>query len=165
MTIMTKKTRVNYVHIDTPYANGNATPKYSMCIMIPKDDIETIKSIKDAIDIAYNGGIGNKWTKNQNKNTIHNPLRDGDVERPDDANFKGYYFINATSIYKPRVFDQRVTLCENTLVYSGCYARVNLNFYPYSVNGNKGIGAGLRDIQFWEDGERLGPSEKYFDEI
>ena len=43
-------------------------------------------------------------------------------------------------------------------MYSGCYGRASINFYPYSVNGNKGVGVGLNNVQKLTDGERLGGS-------
>lgn len=48
-----------------------------------------------------------------------------------------------------------IPLGEND-VYSGCYARVSLNFYAFNTNGNKGIACGLGNIQKVDDGERLG---------
>ena len=41
------------------------------------------------------------------------------------------------------------------MVYSGCYCNVSVNFYPFNANGNKGVAAGLSNIQFIRDGERL----------
>ena len=40
-------------------------------------------------------------------------------------------------------------------VYSGCYARVSINFYAFNTNGNKGIACGLGNIQKARDGEPL----------
>ena len=39
--------------------------------------------------------------------------------------------------------------------YSGCYGRASINFYAFNVSGNKGIAAGLNNLQKLEDGERL----------
>ena len=41
-------------------------------------------------------------------------------------------------------------------VYSGCYARVSINFYAFNSNGNRGIACGLGNIQKVRDGEPLG---------
>ncbi len=30
-----------------------------------------------------------------------------------------------------------------------------MNFYPFNANGNRGVAAGLSNIQFVKDGERL----------
>jgi hypothetical protein len=41
-------------------------------------------------------------------------------------------------------------------MYSGVYARVSVNFFPYDNTGKKGIGCGLGNVQKLEDGEPLG---------
>ena len=45
---------------------------------------------------------------------------------------------------------------DQSEVYSGCYARLTLNFYAYNANGNKGVAAGLGNVQKLRDGEPLG---------
>lgn len=52
--------------------------------------------------------------------------------------------------------DQNAEPMDSALLYSGCYARVAMNFYAYNTNGNRGITAGLNGIQFVRDGEPLG---------
>ena len=42
-----------------------------------------------------------------------------------------------------------------TDIYSGMYARVTLNFYPFDTAGNKGIGCGLGNVMKTRDGEPL----------
>lgn len=49
-------------------------------------------------------------------------------------------------------------IIDATQVYSGCYANVCVNFYPYAYQGKKGVGAGLGPIQKVADGEALGGS-------
>jgi hypothetical protein len=71
------------------------------------------------------------------------PLRDGDVERDDDA-YKGHYFVNANSTTAPQIVDKAVKpILDRDEVYSGCYARVSLNFYAFNSNGNRGVACGL----------------------
>ena len=83
------------------------------------------------------------------------PLRDGDDERNDDA-YKGHYFINANSNTQPQIVDKNVKpILDRSEVYSGCYARVSLNFYAFNNNGNKGVACGLGNIQKIRDGESL----------
>ena len=49
-----KKTRWSYANVWTPKAaNEGATPKYSVSLIIPKDDVQTIEKIKNAINAAY----------------------------------------------------------------------------------------------------------------
>ena len=93
------------------------------------------------------------------------PLRDGDIERDDEA-YKGHYFINANSTTAPQIVDKNVQpILNREEVYSGCYGRVSLNFYAYNANGNKGIACGLGNIQKLRDGEPLGGRSKATDDF
>jgi len=67
------------------------------------------------------------------------------------------YFLNASSARKPRIVDLQIQdILDRDEVYSGCEARLSLNFFPYSSNGNKGVGCGLNHVQKVADGEPLG---------
>ena len=80
----------------------------------------------------------------------------GDTEREDEA-YAGHWFINANSKTAPQIVDKAVKpILDRDEVYSGCYARVSLNFYAFNSNGNKGIACGLGNIQKIRDGESLG---------
>ena len=50
-------------------------------------------------------------------------------------------------------------------MYSGCYANVSVNFYPYNVSGNKGVAAGLNNVQKVADGERLSGASSATDDF
>lgn len=154
--VTTGKVRLSYAHIFEPHAmNEGQEAKYSVSVIIPKTDTETLKAIKEATDQAKKDGAG-KWG-NKIPGNLKTPLRDGDVEREDDEAYKGCYFLNASSKNKPGVVDANVQpVLDATEVYSGCYARLTLNFYAYNASGNKGVAAGLGNIQKLEDGEPLG---------
>ena len=93
-------------------------------------------------------------------------MRDGDVDRPDDEAYADSYFINANSRTKPGIVDRNVEpIIDMTEIYSGCYGRVSMVFYAYNVNGNKGIAAGLQNIQKLEDGEPLGGKSRPEDDF
>ena len=84
------------------------------------------------------------------------PLRDGDIDRPDDENYQEHFFLNATSKDAPQVVDRHVQpILDPMMVYSGCYCNVSVNFYAFNANGNRGVAAGLGNIQFVKDGDRL----------
>lgn len=144
-----------YVHVFQPSAmDANSTEKYSASIIIPKSDKKTTKAIKSAIDNALVEGaskFGGKIPKN-----YKNPLRDGDLEREDDENYKDSYFINANSTIKPGIVDADINeIIDQDEFYSGCIGRANINFYAFNVNGNKGVAAGLNHVQKVKDGTRL----------
>lgn len=149
-------TRLSYFHGWEPVSINGGTAKYSVSVLIPKDDKETIDAINVAIDAAIEEGISKFGGKKPNKAAIKLPLRDGDIERDDEA-YKGHYFINANSITAPQIVDKSVKpILDQSEVYSGCYGRVSLNFYAFNSNGNKGVACGLGNIQKIKDGEPLG---------
>ena len=153
--VTTGKVRLSYAHLFEPHAmNDGQEPKYSVSVIIPKSDKETLKAIKEATDAAKELGK-DKW-KGKIPANLKTPLRDGDTEREDEA-YAGCYFLNANSKNKPGIVDVNVQpILDATEVYSGCYARLTLNFYPYSASGNNGIACGLGNVQKLEDGEPLG---------
>ncbi|MNV25452.1 hypothetical protein D3C71_1165480 [compost metagenome] len=59
-------------------------------------------------------------------------------------------------------------MLDSTEVYSGCFGRVSLNFYAFDTKGNKGVAAGLNNVQKMSDGDYLGgrsSAEDDFDEL
>ena len=153
--VTTGKVRLSYAHLFEPHAIDGNEPKYSVSVIIPKSDKETLQAIKEAVAEAKEQGKG-KWGGKVPAN-IKTPLRDGDIDREGDEAYAGCYFLNANSKNKPGIVDVNVQpILDSTEVYSGCYARLTLNFYAYNANGNKGIAAGLGNVQKLADGEPLG---------
>ena len=149
-------TRLSYFHGWEPTSINNGPERYSVSVLIPKSDTQTVKAINEAIDAAIEEGVAKFGGKKPNKAAIKLPLRDGDTERDDEA-YKGHYFINANSTTSPQIVDKQVKpILDRNEVYSGCYARVSLNFYAFNSNGNKGVACGLGNIQKIRDGESLG---------
>ena len=149
-------TRLSYFHGWEPVSINGSPEKYSVSVLIPKEDAETINAVNAAIDAAIEEGIAKFGGKKPNKAAIKLPLRDGDVEREDEA-YKGHYFVNANSKTAPQVVDKSVKpIMDRSEVYSGCFGRVSLNFYAFNSNGNKGVACGLGNIQKIKDGEPLG---------
>ena len=134
--------------------NGS-DPKYSVSIIIPKSDKKTIAAIQMGIEEAKKDGISKFGGKVPTG--LKTPLRDGDIDRPDDLNYKDSYFINANSKDAPQIVDSKVQpIVDRSEVYSGCYGKVSINFYAFNINGNRGIAAGLGNVQKLRDGEPLG---------
>lgn len=154
--IITGEVRLSYAHIWEPNSIQGGKPKYSVSLIIPKTDTATIATIEKAIDAAIDAGVAKFGGKKPNKAALKLPLRDGDIERDDDA-YAGSFFVNANSLTPPQVVDANVApILDRAEVYSGCYARVSLSFYAFNTNGNKGIACGLGNIQKLRDGEPLG---------
>ncbi len=156
--VVTGLVRLSYANVWEPKApTEGATPKYSVSLIIPKSDTETIAKINEAINAAIEEGVGKFGGKKPNRAALKLPLRDGDVEREDDEAYANSYFINANSTTAPQIVDTKVQpILDRGEVYSGVYARVSINFYAFNSNGNRGIACGLGNIQKVRDGEPLG---------
>lgn len=159
--VLLTNVRISYPHIFEPFAFEGQAEKYSASLIISKDDTKTLEIIKKAIAGAMEEGEAK--LKGKPKKAIRIPLRDGDTDRPDDSAYENSYFINANSTRAPQVVSRYIDpktkkpidLTEED-VYPGCYVNVTINFFAYSASGNVGIGAGLGNIQKYDDGDRLG---------
>ena len=162
--VITGKARASFVHVFEAQSVNGSEPKYSCSLIISKSDTKTVRAIQAAIEQAKQEGIskfGGKIPAN-----LKLPLRDGDVERPDDAAYADSYFVNANSKEKPGVVDRRrIPITDALELYSGCYVRASINFYAFNTNGNRGVAAGLGNIQKWEDGEPLNGRVRAEDEF
>lgn len=154
--IVTGEVRLSYANVWEPKSIQGGAPKYSVSLIIPKSDTETLGAISRAIDAAIEAGTGKFGGKTPNKAALKLPLRDGDIEKDDEA-YAGAMFLNANSQTPPQIVDEQVApVLDRAEVYSGCYARVSLSFYAFNTNGNKGIACGLGNIQKLRDGDVLG---------
>lgn len=149
------KVRLSYVNVFEARSIGDdERAKYSVSIIVDKEDKKSIAKIEAAVEAAMQEGKG-KWGGKIPKN-IKLPLRDGDTDREDDEAYAGKLFFNASSNYKPEVIDRyKQPISDPDELYSGCYAYVSINFYPYDYNGTKGVAAGLNNIMKVAEGERL----------
>ena len=114
----------------------NSKPKYSVSLIIPKSDTKTIEKIRAAIQAAYEEGQGK--LKGNSKSvpaltSLKTPLRDGDLERPDDEAYANSYFVNANSITAPGIVDAACQqILDHSEIYSGVYGRASITFYAFS---------------------------------
>lgn len=162
-------TRWSYANVWEPKSINGGAPKYSVSLIIPKSDKVTVEKIKKAIQSAYEEGQGK--LKGNGKtvpalSVLKTPLRDGDLERPDDEAYANSYFINANSATAPGIVDaDRNTIIDRSEVYSGVYGRASINLYAFNSNGNKGIACGLNNLQKIKDGEPLGGKSRAEDDF
>ena len=163
--VVTGIVRLSYANVWEPASINGGTPKYSVSLIIPKSDAKTIAAINAAVDAAIKEGVAKFGGKIPNKAALKLPLRDGDVEREDEA-YQGAYFVNANSTTAPQIVGRSVQpILDRNEVYSGCYARVSINFYAFNSNGNRGVACGLGNIQKVRDGEPLGGKSSAADDF
>ena len=153
-------TRWSYANIWEAKSINGGTPKFSVSLIIPKSDTQTVTKVKAAIEAAYIEGEAKLKGNGKSVPTfaaIKTPLRDGDIERPDDPAYVNAYFINANATSAPGIVDaDRNPILTRSEVYSGVYGRASISFYAFNSNGNKGIACGLNNLQKVRDGEPLG---------
>ena len=154
--VVTGKVRLSYVHLFEPYASFEGQDaKFSTVILVPKSDTATIAAIKKAQQIALENGKSSKFGGSIPKNW-KNTFRDGDEEGDLEKNpeYAGHYFMSVSNKTKPGLVDAQLNpITDPSELYSGCYARVSINAFPFSASGNKGVSFGLNNVQKVADGE------------
>ena len=164
MKVITGKVRFSYANVFEPKSVNGSNPKYSVSLIIPKSDQQTLEKINTAIETVKKEGA-HKWGGKVPGN-LKTPLRDGDIDREDDEAYKDSYFINVNSTTKPGIVDQDLNpIMDQSEFYSGCYGRASINFFAYNTNGNRGISAALQNLQKLQDGEALGGKAKAEDDF
>ena len=149
--------RISFANIWEPKSINGSDEKYTVSCIISKKDTKTISAINAAIEAAKELGKTKKWGgKIPSGSGFKLPLRDGDIERPEDEAYANSYYVNVNSKDKPQIVDRKVQPITDPLdCGSGDYCYVTVNFYPFNTNGNRGIAAGLGNIQKIQSGERL----------
>lgn len=134
--VTTGKARLSYVHLFKPYAAMQGQEeKFSVTVLIPKTDVETMARINAAIEAAKQKGITEKWN-GVCPPIVPTPVYDGDGVRPSDGmpfgeECKGHWVFTASAKvdYPPEVVDKMGNpIINQSEVYSGMYGRVNVNF-------------------------------------
>ena len=147
--------RISFANIWEAKAINGGEEKYSLSCLIPKSDTKTLEKINKAVEAAKETAKSKKWGGKIPPN-LKFPLRDGDIDRPDDEVYAGHMFFNASSKDAPQIVDRRVQpILDPMDCGSGDYCNISVNFYGYAASGNKGIAAGLGNIQLIRNGERL----------
>jgi len=158
----TGRVRCSYLNINAPKAFGDEKPKYSVSLIIPKDDAATLKKIDAAMRAAYENGISilkgkGRTTPTYEEIIAQGPLHDGDKKKDGDSAYQNAFYLNAKNERRPRVIDvDKNEILDSSELYSGIYAKVAIGFYCYNKKGNRGIGVSLDILMKVADGQPLG---------
>lgn len=158
--VITGVVRFSYLYATMPHASDETqTPKYSVSLIIPKTDTETVNAINAAVEAAISEGKSKLCGKGKTlppRQLLKLPLRDGDLERDDDPVYAGAFFLNASSPNKPGIVGADCKpIMDESEIYSGMYGRASITFFAFNKSGNRGIAAGLNNLMKCRDGERL----------
>jgi hypothetical protein len=156
-SLVTGKARFSYANIHKPRLNDRNEEVYSVTVIVPKSDTATHNAIAAAIKAAARKKFPGK--PDAFYAALKSVVHDGDGLRPSGEPFgpecKGAWVFTASSKEKPGVVDEFLQpLLEP--IKSGDYGRVDLNFYGFDTAGNRGVAAGLNNVQLLERGESLG---------
>ena len=167
--VVTDPVRLAFVNLFEPRAGQEGqAPRYSVCLMIPKDDAKNIRKIKAAQKAAAEAGkakFGGKIPPN-----LKTTLRDADDEMDMEKypEFEGHLFMNigSSEAYPPSIVDTRVNpIIDRGEVYSGMWARVSMNAFAFNTQGNKGISFGMNHVQKVRDDEPFGNVSRASDDF
>lgn len=162
--------RCSYVAVFSPSKKPNSDDtQYTVCAMVPKSDEKLVKQVMAAQTAAMKDGIEKgKFTAAQVKSpTFKKIVRDGDAayeaeERGEE--FKGMLFFScnrgsdrgAPSVVKrDPTTKEIVDITDKEEFYSGAWAALDINFYPYNAGGSKGVAVGLNNVMLYKHDDRL----------
>ena len=162
--MITTEVRFSYANVFEPKLTPSDDLKYSVSILIPKEDKAGIAEIHEAIQEAVNKGLEKNTFSKMHVKGLRLPLRDGDEEF--DAGkrgkeYQGFFFLNASSKNQPGLVDAALKpIIDTDVFYSGCWGRADINFFPYNQAGNRGVGVGLNNLMKSKDDDRLDGRQK-----
>lgn len=148
--IVTGSYRASFAHLAAP----NKFDKYSVSLLVPKEDTAFIEELKKAKDVAVVEGTASLWAGKPPKDDGF-PVLDGDDSEYEEEH--GHWVVRCSAKNCPPVYDADGNPLPPAEVYSGCYIRVQINVYPYFWNNTKkGVSIGLNAVLKTGDGERFG---------
>lgn len=170
--VVLQNCRCSFVKILRPESQFEGQNRqYSMTVLLPKSDVVGKQNLDNAIESAKQTGLQTKFG-GQMPPALHIPIYDGDGARQSGEQFgpecKGHWVftVRANEGYPPQVVDQQFQpVIDESMIYSGMYAHVAIEPFPYASHGRKGIGLSLIAVQKSADGEPLGATPPPAQEI
>ena len=155
--VVTDKVVLYHAHVFMPWAynagaNSTNTPKYSVIIIISKENLELIKIINEAIDEAVVQAKEIFSNVQFEESEIIRPLKDGDGILATDEMYKNSYYMSVSSMLRPNVVDKQLRLFSKTEAsINEHYGRVSMIFQAYNYKGRIGITAKLKNVQVYNE--------------
>ena len=155
--VITGKVRFSYAFLSKPKQNDRGEDKFSVTILLPKSDKATYNALRAAEREAAEKKFPGK--PDAFYKAIKSVIHDGDGLRPGGEAFgpecKGCWVFTASTSDRPGCIDEDLQPLMEP-IKSGDYGRVSINMYGFDTAGNRGVAAGLNNVQLLERGESLG---------
>ena len=160
--MISKEVRLSYVNLLQPAENLSGDLKYGCRVLVDKTDKDALAEFEAATERAIKVGLEKgKFSKAQvGSPKFKRPLRDGDeelaLEIVKSPEHKGQIFFNCSSDSPVGMVNiTGMPLTTDLEVYSGMYARLDINFYPFNRGGQFGVAVGINNVLKTRDGDRL----------
>ncbi len=151
--------------------DGSGDKKYSVTLLIDKDDKKQMQiiqqAIKDAKQLYKDEVFGGKLPKN-----VKTIFHDGDDERPNGGEFgpecqnKIVATFTTKEEFPPGVIAGRDKhKAEKDEIKSGDYGWITADIKAYNTNGNKGITGYLKNVFKTKNGEALAGRTSPYDDF
>lgn len=141
--IRTSVVRICYPQLFKPRGFEGSIPKYSVLLLIPKEDKNTMQALKSAHDKL----VADTFSKNfKAKNPL---IKDGDSEEFEHSLFNGYYVLRASSVRQPELVRMKngntIPLKEHE-IKGGDWVIASISLFAYNQQANKGVSAWLNNL-------------------
>lgn len=154
--VMTPMFRVSYPYVLQPNQDG----KYSIAMLFDKQKIKDDAKYKAKFNALKKEihRAGQEAFPNADGKVRLMPIKDGDKEKPNDENYAGMLYAEASTQFEPEVFDaNKQDIISRKDFYAGCYARALVHCYAWrGTKSGDGISLGLDAVQKLADGEQIG---------
>ena len=163
----TRPVRLSYVTIDEASVKKSLSGKYSVVALIPKSDKIALKNIKAKMLECYenNPSILGDFDFDTLVR-IYDGAKAAPKGKKYPPEYKDFWVMNCSNKRPPLLQDANgEELLDSREIYSGCWARLGLAFYPYSQQAGTGIGVSLDIIRKYKDDDSFAGSvvtEDYF---
>ena len=155
-SITTGEVRLSFQKLTQPETSAKGDLKYSVLLLIPKSDTATLAALEECYKEALEEGKAKKFG-GKIPASVTRPWKDGDLDAEQYPEMAGHWKLNVATYTKPAMVDRMKRPLAPEDIYSGMYARANINLYAYNFdNTKKGITGGLNGIQKLRDGEAFG---------
>src|SRR5574337_990586 len=140
--------------------------KYTVLVLIPKSDTDTVEKCRAAIEFA----ALEKFKKMRPDLVL--PMKDGDAKVDKDGEpvefYQGHWYFNLKSTNPPKIIDpMKNTIANPSFIKGGDWGRVQIAFNGYDQSGKRGVGSYINVFQFAKSGDPLGGGDALedFDEM